>query len=166
MRESFKTSRFGDKVPLFAERPFLLYVDGFVVGGRIDAIFGEPDGPWEIVDYKTGRVPSADDPLRRLQLDLYALAGVEVWGKRPEDLTLTYFYLSAEDPDAAFDSHSAGDPAETRQRVAEALRGIAAGEFAAQPGHYCNWCDFLAFCPPGRAYLESRELSEATERRD
>ena len=45
-----------------AERPFLLRVGGFTVGGRIDAIYGEPDGPWEVVDWKTGRRPADDDP--------------------------------------------------------------------------------------------------------
>ncbi|HEX5949266.1 MAG TPA: ATP-dependent DNA helicase, partial [Actinomycetota bacterium] len=74
LREAWRRSRFADRVPLFTERPFLLYLDGMVVGGRIDAIFGEPEDAWEIVDYKTGRVPAEDDPLTGLQLDLYALA--------------------------------------------------------------------------------------------
>lgn len=74
---------------------------------------------------------------------------------KAKDLTLTYFYLSAEDPESAYDSHPAGDPTETRKRIAEALRGITAGEFEAQPGPYCLWCDFVAFCPPGRAFIES-----------
>ncbi|HEX9823000.1 MAG TPA: ATP-dependent DNA helicase, partial [Actinomycetota bacterium] len=62
LRRAFKDSRFADRVPLFTERPFLLWVDGVTVRGRIDAVFGDPDGKWEIVDYKTGRVPD-DDPL-------------------------------------------------------------------------------------------------------
>jgi DNA helicase-2/ATP-dependent DNA helicase PcrA len=149
LREAWRGSRFADGVPLFTERPFLLYLDGMVVGGRIDAIFGQPDGPWEVVDYKTGRVPPADDAITGLQLDLYALACVEVWGKRPEDLRLTYFYLS----EGKEVSHPAGDPEEVRARVKEALAGIAAARFDAQPGPQCRWCDFLPFCPEGRAYL-------------
>src|ERR671919_372838 len=74
LREVWRRSRFAERVPLFTERPFLLYLDGMVVGGRIDAIFGEADGPWEVVDYKTGRMPAEDDRLTGLQLDLYALA--------------------------------------------------------------------------------------------
>jgi DNA helicase-2/ATP-dependent DNA helicase PcrA len=150
LREAWRRSRFADRVPLFTERPFLLYLDGMVVGGRIDAIFGVHDGPWEVVDYKTGRVPVEDDPLTGLQLDLYALACVDVFGKDPGDLTLTYFYL-AEGKEV---SRPAGDPAEVRARVTEALAGIAAGRFEASPGRQCRWCDFLSFCPPGQAFVE------------
>ena len=150
LRETFRTSRFAGKVPLFTERPFLLYVDGYVVGGRIDAVFGVPEGRWEVVDYKTGRVPPEDGPLFGLQLDLYALACIDVWGKRPEDLTLTYFFL-AED---VIRSRPAGDPDETRARVKEALAGIAGGRFDPVPGDYCRWCDFLSFCEAGKRFVE------------
>jgi DNA helicase-2/ATP-dependent DNA helicase PcrA len=151
LEETFRQSPYAERVPLFAERPFLLYLDGAVVGGRIDAIFGEPDGPWEIVDYKTGRVPPEGDPLLGLQLDLYALACVDVFGKRPEDITLTYFYLASDE----VRSRRAGDPEETRTRVKEALAGIAEGSFDPTPGEQCHWCDFLTFCPPGRAFVDS-----------
>ncbi len=149
LREAWRRSRFADRVPLFTERAFLLYLDGMVVGGRIDAIFGEPDGAWEVVDYKTGRVPAEHDPVTGLQLDLYALACVEVFGKKPEDLTLTYFYLS----EGREVSRRAGDPEEVRARVKEALAGIAAGRFDASPGPQCHWCDFLSFCVPGQTYV-------------
>ena len=49
-------------------------------------------------------------------------------------------------------SRPAGDPAQTRARVVEALRGIAAREFAPRPGEQCGWCDFLSFCDAGRAF--------------
>jgi ATP-dependent DNA helicase UvrD/PcrA len=151
LEEAFRRSPYADRVPLYAERPFLLYLDGAVVGGRIDAIFGEPDGPWEVVDYKTGRVPPEGDPLLGLQLDLYALACVEVFGKRPQDLTLTYFYLASDE----VRSRPAGDPDETRTRVKEALAGIAEGAFEPKPGEQCHWCDFLTFCAAGRAHVDS-----------
>ena len=95
LQRAFRESRFEGRVPLFAERPFLLRVGDFVVNGRIDAIYGEPEGSWEVVDYKTGRKPPSDDRLANLQLDVYALACAEVWGKRPEDLRLTYLYLES-----------------------------------------------------------------------
>ena len=74
LRESFLASRFAGVPPLYAERAFLLRLGEFSVGGRIDAIFGDPDGPWEIVDWKTGRTPAADDPTLGMQLDVYGLA--------------------------------------------------------------------------------------------
>jgi len=151
LRQAFLQSPFEGRVPLYAERPFLLHVEGFVVSGRIDAIYGTPDGPWEIVDYKTGRRPAPDDDIARLQLDLYGLACTEIWGKHPEDLTLTYFYLSS----VEVDSRPAGDTAATRGRVADALRLMAAGSFEPTPGDQCRWCDFLTFCEPGRRHVSS-----------
>ena len=145
LQRTFSESRFATAPPLFAERPFLLYVDGFVVGGRIDAIFGTPEGSWEVVDYKTGRKPPHEDPLSGLQLDLYALACVEVWRKRPEELTLTYFYLAS------------GDVEETRLRVSRALRGVAGERFDPTPSGQCRWCDFLSFCDAGTRYVQSME---------
>ena len=125
-------------------------LDGGVVSGRIDAVYGDPDGPWEVVDWKTGRRPSADDPLASLQLDLYGLACVEIWKKDPADLTLTYLYLASEDGEV---SHPLGDPTVVRERAAEALGSIAAGEFEPTPGPQCRYCDFRSFCDAGKAWL-------------
>jgi DNA helicase II / ATP-dependent DNA helicase PcrA len=149
LQRAWSESRFASAPPLFAERPFLLSVSGFVVNGRIDAIFGSLDGPWEIVDYKTGRKPDADDPYSGLQLDLYGLACTDVWGKGAEDLTLTYFYLASGEEDV----RPAGHPEETRARVAVALEGIASRRFDPTPGEYCHWCDFLSFCQAGQSFI-------------
>ncbi len=150
LREAFLASRFANAVPLYAERPFLLSFDDVTVSGRIDAIFGLADGPWEVVDYKTGRRP-ADDELASAQLDLYALACIDVWGKRPEDLTLTYFYLASGEEV----SRPAPEPDRVRERVAAWLSGIRAERFDPTPGEHCRWCDYLTFCDAGRAFVEA-----------
>jgi DNA helicase-2/ATP-dependent DNA helicase PcrA len=149
LRRSFLASRFADKVPLFAERPFLLSLEGFTIRGRIDAIYGEADGPWEVVDYKTGRRPDHDDAVARLQLDVYALACLDVWGKRPEDLTLTYLYLASE----AESSHRVDDEAAIRGRLRAWLARIGEGRFEPTPGPQCRWCDFLTFCDAGSRHV-------------
>jgi DNA helicase II / ATP-dependent DNA helicase PcrA len=152
LRQAFLASRFAGVVPLFAERAFLLRLDGFAVSGRIDAVFGAAvEGPWEVVDWKTGRRPPADDPLAGLQLDLYGLACVEVWGKRPDDLTLTYLYLSGGEEV----SHPMGDPDDVRARVRDALRAIGEGAFDPTPGPWCHHCDFLSFCDTGRRWVDA-----------
>jgi DNA helicase II / ATP-dependent DNA helicase PcrA len=144
LRQAFLDSRYANVVPLFAERAFLLRVGDFAIGGRIDAIYGEPDGPWEIVDWKTG-TSTAD----ALQLELYGLACVEIWGKRPEDLTLSYCYLARDE----IASLPMGDPAEVRARVEASLGAIAAGSFDPAPGGWCTYCDFKGFCDAGKAWL-------------
>src|SRR5437867_3129097 len=154
LRDAFLASRFADMTPLHAERAFLLSLAGFTVSGRIDAIYGVPEGPWEVVDYKTGRKPE-DDPLSRVQLDVYALACIDVWGKRPEELTLTYLYLATGDEV----SFAVGDAEAIRDRVGAWLSAIGAGRFEPTPGEHCRWCDFLSFCEPGKAFVGQTRAS-------
>jgi len=144
LRQSFLSSRFAGAVPLFAERPFLLRVGEFTVGGRIDAIYGEPDGPWEVVDWKTGSGTASP-----MQLELYGLACVEIWHKRPEDVTLSYCYLAKDE----IVSQPMGDPAQVRGRVGAALSSIADGAFDPIPGTWCTHCDFRSFCEAGTTWL-------------
>ena len=151
LRETWTASRFAGVTPLATEKPFMLAVDGFMIVGRIDAIFGEQDGAWEIVDYKTGRVPDADDPVAGLQLDIYALAAHEVWGKKPSDLTLTYYYVS----EGKEVSRPAGEPSETRERLLAAFEAIRSESYDPVPGAACHWCAFLPFCGPGRGFVGS-----------
>jgi CRISPR/Cas system-associated exonuclease Cas4 (RecB family) len=145
LRQAYLESRFAAMTPLFAERAFLLRIDRFAINGRIDAIYGDdPDGPWEVVDWKTGR--GKDDPL---QLDLYGLACVEVYGKRPDQLRLTYVYLSSGEEV----SHPMEDPAAIRERVVASLRSIDGAEFDPTPGPQCTYCDFRSFCAEGTAWI-------------
>jgi DNA helicase-2/ATP-dependent DNA helicase PcrA len=149
LRQAFLDSRFAGVTPLFAERAFLLRAGGFAVGGRIDAIYGEPEGPWEVVDWKTGQQPAADDRLAGLQLDLYGLACVEIWHKDPSDIRLTYFYLR----EGAQVTRPMGDPDEVRRRVEQTLGDIGEGAFDPTPGPACRYCDFRAFCDAGQAWM-------------
>ncbi|MGH2726204.1 MAG: PD-(D/E)XK nuclease family protein, partial [Actinomycetota bacterium] len=119
------------------------------IGGRIDAIFGERDGAWEIVDYKTGRVPASDDPVAGVQLDIYALAAKEVWNKEPSDLTLTYYYVS----EGKEVSRPAGNPAATHERILAAFTAISSASYEPSPSAACHWCAFLPFCEPGTKYV-------------
>ena len=151
LRTSFLSSRYASLVPRFVERSFLLPVEGFVIAGRIDAIYGQDDGPWEVVDYKTGRKPSVDDELAKTQLDVYALACIDVWNKRPEELTLTYLYLSGGDAV----SHVVDDEPAIRERVRAWLHGIGDAAYEPTPGPQCRWCDFRPFCDAGKAWVEA-----------
>jgi DNA helicase II / ATP-dependent DNA helicase PcrA len=158
LRQRYLRSRFAEMVPLYAERPFLLPIEGITIRGRIDAIYGLPEGPWEVVDYKTGRPPADDDPLARTQLDLYALACIEVWHKAPEELKLTYLYLATGEER----SHAVDDVSAVRERIRRWLRGIGAGAFEPTPGPQCRWCDFRPFCDAGKAWLDTNDGDRPT----
>jgi DNA helicase-2/ATP-dependent DNA helicase PcrA len=157
LRQAFLASRFADRTPLYTERPFLLRFGTFTVGGRIDAVFGEPDGPWEVVDWKTGRRPAEDDPIAGLQLDVYGLACAEIWGKRADELTLTYLYLASGDEV----SHAMGDLEVVRGRIGETLAAIEAERFEPTPGPACTYCDFRSFCEAGTAWVAAQRGAAA-----
>jgi len=144
LRQAFLSSPYAGRTPLFAERAFLLRVGGFAVSGRIDAIYGEADGAWDIVDWKTGAGEA--DPL---QLELYGLACMEIWHKRAEELSLTYYYLARDEAV----SIPMGDADEVRGRIAASLEAIESGVFEPTPGRWCGFCDFKSFCDAGKAWL-------------
>ena len=87
-----------------------------------------------------------------LQFEVYGLACIEIWGKRPEDLTLTYCYLDRDE----IVSVPMGDPDEVRARIASQVAGIEAGAFEPTPGPACSYCDFRRFCPPGTAWVAAQ----------
>jgi DNA helicase-2/ATP-dependent DNA helicase PcrA len=74
--ERFRRGPYGDRVPHAVEAPFHLVLAGHVVAGRIDAVYREPDGSYQVVDWKTGQGEAADP----LQLAVYRLAWSELAG--------------------------------------------------------------------------------------
>ena len=149
LKKVWDASRFATLRPSRIEQPFALLIGDVAIQGRIDAIFEDAEGRWEIVDWKSGRAP--DEP-PRLQLDLYALAAQEIWGKRPDDLTLTFLYLG--DGEAAERSFQARPAAEVRAVLERTLASIGSGVFEPSPSEHCMRCSFLRDCEPGRAHVE------------
>jgi CRISPR/Cas system-associated exonuclease Cas4 (RecB family) len=153
LKKAFENSRFHGKTPVMAERAISLVVGDHIVQGRMDAIFERAGGGWEIVDWKSGRGPE-EEGAERWQLDLYALAAQEIWGKKPDELTVTFVYLG----DQTERSYPARAADEIRDELEEALTSIAEGRFEATPGpRKCAFCDFKRDCVEGRAYLAANE---------
>lgn len=150
LKSAFQASRFAELAPLYVELPFTLLVGGMLVRGRVDAVYAGADGRWELVDFKTGKVPGEGEPAD-LQLNVYALAAAEVWNKPAEDLTLTYCYLGA-GVERSRQMRPEGLRA-AREDLEGYLARVAEGEFPPHPTPSCARCDFLAFCPEGRDSL-------------
>ena len=76
LRAAFNASAWAARTPLDVEVPFELALGDTVVRGRIDAVFGDPDGGVTVVDWKTGEPPVDDEALRHaaVQLAVYRLA--------------------------------------------------------------------------------------------
>lgn len=150
LRDVFGQTRFSGVTPARTEQAFALVVGEVIIQGRIDAIFEDEDGRWEIVDWKTGRAPQ-EVGAERVQLDLYALAAQQIWGKRPEDIRLTFLYLGDE---LAHERSFDVEPAEVlRARVLASLTDIADEKFEPSVGGGCHSCDFLRDCAAGASWV-------------
>lgn len=76
LAERFEASAWADRTPVDVEVPFDMLVEGVLVRGRMDAVFSDGDGGYEVVDWKTGHRPVDADEARSaaVQLAAYRLA--------------------------------------------------------------------------------------------
>ncbi|HLX88631.1 MAG TPA: PD-(D/E)XK nuclease family protein [Acidimicrobiales bacterium] len=123
-------------------------VGGLLLRGIIDRLDVTPDGDFVVVDYKTGRVPSAQQEQQRLGgVQFYALLCEQLLGRRPAKVRLLYLRepVSIE-----------ADPSEQalrglRQRTNAIWSAIEkaceAEDFRPKPSALCNWCAFKPLCP-------------------
>jgi DNA helicase-2/ATP-dependent DNA helicase PcrA len=75
LRDAFLASEWAGRTPTAVEVPFEMAVEGIVVRGRMDAVFGSAADGWEIVDWKTGTRPTgAAAHAAAVQLAAYRLA--------------------------------------------------------------------------------------------
>jgi DNA helicase-2/ATP-dependent DNA helicase PcrA len=82
LRAAFLASPWANRTPTAVEVPFEMAVEGTVVRGRMDAVFGNADEGWEIVDWKTGRKPTG----ARAVADAVQLAAYRVAWARLNDI--------------------------------------------------------------------------------
>jgi DNA helicase-2/ATP-dependent DNA helicase PcrA len=136
------------------EKEFSFTFAGREMHGFIDRIEQTPDGGYVVIDFKSGSSKSSGITKKNLpeniQLNLYAMAIREIYGKLPERATLFYLrdnklidYQPTEESVKAFSAN-----------LEQMLAKIIAGEFSAQPDYQrCGWCLYGDLC-------ESRETEE------
>ncbi|WP_323132618.1 RecB family exonuclease, partial [Kineococcus indalonis] len=134
-----------------AEREVLVELplaDGPVLRGVVDRVDVTPSGDLRVVDYKTGRAPSAAFEASALfQLRFYALVLWRSRGVVPRQLQLVYLgsgHVLRHSPDE--------DELRATERKVRALWAAiegnrASGQWPAKPGRLCSWCDHKALCP-------------------
>ncbi|WP_411373769.1 ATP-dependent helicase [Arthrobacter sp. MPF02] len=95
MVATFRASPWAERSPAFVEVPVETRVGNVVVRGRIDAVFQDSDGRWDLVDWKTGRRPSgARLRAKSVQLAVYRLAWARLKGVPLEDVRAAFFYVA------------------------------------------------------------------------
>lgn len=150
------------RLPVAVEERFEIDMGDFVLSGVIDRVDCNPDGSYEILDYKTSRrLPELNRLREDLQLPIYQLACREVWGITPAKLT--FYYLI---PNRRYSTRPCDNSrlSVIEERLARAAASISAGDFPATPNRLCPWCSFEDICPARTASEDAIEGYRARHR--
>jgi len=81
LQQAFLEGEWADRTPVEVEVPFATTIAGTVVRGRMDAVFAEPGGRFDVIDWKTGRRPGrAAASAAAVQLAAYRIAWASLAG--------------------------------------------------------------------------------------
>jgi DNA helicase-2/ATP-dependent DNA helicase PcrA len=94
LRARFEASEWANRIPVAVEVPFTTVVAGLVLRGRMDAVFADPGGGFQVIDWKTGRQPSGSDAeAAAVQLAAYRLAWAQLAGVGVEQVRAGFHYV-------------------------------------------------------------------------
>ncbi len=95
MVETFRQSEWAHRAPAHVEVPVETRIGDVVVRGRIDAVFRDADGGWDLVDWKTGRRPSAAQlKTKAVQLAVYRLAWARLKDVPLDQVRAAFYYVA------------------------------------------------------------------------
>jgi len=118
---------------------FTVKIGDYSIKGQIDRVDSKDDGV-EIIDYKTGIVPTKPD---RDQLFIYQLATEAVLKEKP--VLLTYYYLN-ENQQISFLATSE-ELSKFQEEIVITIEEIKKSDFKATPSQKkCRSCDFKDIC--------------------
>ena len=119
LAETFRAGEWGHRQPWSVEHPIETPICGVTIRGRIDAVFRTDDGRWELVDWKTGAVPSAGELARRaVQLAVYRLGWSRLQGVPLEDVSAAFYFVSE---DRTIRPHDLADEQQLERMVSRAF---------------------------------------------
>ena len=94
LQAAFLRGAWADRVPTAVEVGFATTVGGVVIRGRMDAVFANDDGTFDVIDWKTGRRPSGRHAqVVAVQLAAYRLAWAELAGVPVDDVRAGFYYV-------------------------------------------------------------------------
>ena len=143
LKEYFKKQKELLNPPVQLEKKFTLRVGATTLIGSIDRVDKLPDGGFEIVDYKTGKVKEQKYVDKDAQLSIYALAAKEALGIEPQSLAL-YF---VEENKKVSTTRSPEQLSKKRKEIGEQIEEIRSSKFEPKTSMLCNWCSYQTLCP-------------------
>lgn len=97
LKAKFEASAWAGREPVDVEVPFETVIGDRLVRGRMDAVFRDPDGRYEVVDWKTGSPPTGRDAdFVAVQLAAYRLAWAALTAEPLERVSAAFHYVAAE----------------------------------------------------------------------
>ncbi len=149
----YYTDQYDKKTTVAAlEQPFTVAVThegkSVKIGGKIDRIDVLPDGKIEIIDYKTGRMPSKREVDANLQLSIYALAASSIpglpFGKRSEDILLSLYFFDTKTKVST--TRTEAQLESERAAIIGIAKQIEGSDFRCSGNILCKECEYRMFC--------------------
>jgi DNA helicase-2/ATP-dependent DNA helicase PcrA len=96
LQEAFLASEWAERQPIEVEVPFETPLGPLTLRGRIDAVFADADGRYEVIDWKTGPPPSAGElAAAAVQLAAYRLGWSRLTGVPVEQVSAGFHHVAA-----------------------------------------------------------------------
>ena len=95
LQKAWLASDWADQQPIGVEVGFETVIAGTVIRGRIDAVYENSPGKFEVVDWKTGKVKSGEDlSVAAVQLAMYRLAFAKLNKIDVADVSAAFHYVA------------------------------------------------------------------------
>jgi DNA helicase-2/ATP-dependent DNA helicase PcrA len=144
LRRYWELDRAREAEPEWVERSFSFHIGPHLLRGRVDRVDKLPDGGYELIDYKTGKVKTEQELREDVQLSIYQMGARESWGL--ETAAQSYYYVLENEKVPV--AHSEEELDRVRGTVAEIADGIMAHRFEPKPSiELCSFCDYRIVCP-------------------
>ncbi|HMT05336.1 MAG TPA: ATP-dependent DNA helicase [Solirubrobacterales bacterium] len=148
MRAYWRNEKSSKSKPAFLERQFEFRIGSHFLRGRVDRVDQDPEGNFEVIDYKTGQRVDSSRHGGDIQLALYRLGAREAWGIEPAAGSY-YYVLEGEKVEV---ESSPDDRERVERTVLEVGEGVLGQDFEPRPSPaVCGWCDFKLVCPAAEA---------------
>lgn len=118
------------------------------IGGKIDRIDKLEGNKIEIIDYKTGRMPSQRQVDTDLQLSIYAIAVSEIkeaiFYRKPEDIILSLYFFDNEQKITTVRTKEQIE--NDKEKIFELIDQIEHSQFKCSGSIVCKNCEYKMFC--------------------